>query len=49
MRRVLEEIGPVYMIDVMCDAGVDRFYERLGFLRVSGAVRRNYGWRTAGG
>ncbi len=39
----------MYMIDVMCDAGVGRFYERLGFLRVSGAVRRNYGWRTAGG
>ncbi len=48
VRRVREEIGPVYMIDVMCDAGVGCFYERLGFLRVNGAVRRNYGWRTAG-
>lgn len=42
----LELIGPLYMVDVMCDEGVMPFYEQLGFQRSGGAVRRNYRWNS---
>lgn len=44
VRRLLDEIGPLYMIDVMCDSEVLAFYERLGFRAARGALVRNYGW-----
>lgn len=46
VRRVLMEIGSLYMVDVMCDADVFGFYERLGFHPSTGGVLRNYDWRT---
>lgn len=47
VKRLMRTIGPVYMIDVMCDADVLPFYRRLGFRPAGGAVVRNYDWRTA--
>lgn len=47
LRRLLEEIGPLYMVDIMCGADVLPFYERLGFQPTRGAVLRNYGWRES--
>ena len=44
---LLEEIGEIYMVDVICDDDVLPFYEALGFQRAGGAVRRNYRWRSA--
>lgn len=46
IRRLLDLAGPLYMVDVMCDADVVPFYERLGFHPAAGAVIRNYGWRS---
>ncbi|MGQ0433683.1 MAG: GNAT family N-acetyltransferase [Microthrixaceae bacterium] len=46
VRRLLTEIGRLYMIDVMCDADVVPFYERLGFQQASGGVLRHYDRRT---
>jgi ribosomal protein S18 acetylase RimI-like enzyme len=43
-RRLLHEIGPMYMVDVMCDADMLPFYERLGFRASTGGVIRNYTW-----
>jgi len=48
VRRVLDKVGPRYMVDVMCDADVFAFYERLGFHPSTGGVLRNYDWRTRG-
>lgn len=45
IRRLLTEIGGLYMVDVMCDADVMPFYEQLGFRSSTGGVLRNYGWR----
>jgi ribosomal protein S18 acetylase RimI-like enzyme len=47
VRRLLVLIGPLYMVDVMCDTEVIPFYERLGFSRGEGVVRRNYTWRSS--
>ncbi len=46
VRRLLELIGRMYMVDVMCDAEITPFYERLGFQSAGGAVIRNYNWRA---
>lgn len=43
VRRLLAGIGPVYMIDVMCEPAVIPFYERLGFTPSTGGVIRNFG------
>ncbi|HUQ40769.1 MAG TPA: GNAT family N-acetyltransferase [Acidimicrobiales bacterium] len=41
VRRLLGDIGPLYMIDVMCDPAIVPFYEHLGFSAATGAVMRN--------
>lgn len=46
IQRLLAEVGPLYMIDVMCDPETMPFYERLGFSSGTGAVVRNYFWRA---
>ncbi|GAC1533515.1 MAG: hypothetical protein NVS3B1_27850 [Marmoricola sp.] len=43
MRRLLASLQDLYMVDVMCDADVFRFYERLGFVGAIGGSMRNYG------
>jgi ribosomal protein S18 acetylase RimI-like enzyme len=42
VRRLLAELADLYMIDVMCDADVLPFYERLGFTAAGGGIIRNY-------
>ena len=46
VRRLLDSLAGLYMVDVMCDPGILPFYERLGFVAASGAIRRNYDWRN---
>ena len=48
IRRLLAEIGPLYMVDVMCDDDVFPFYEALGFVQAGGGVIRNRAWRSEG-
>ena len=48
IRRLLATIGPLYMVDAMCDPALLPLYERLGFSRRSGAGMRNYDWRSEG-
>ncbi len=47
VRRLLADIGALYMVDVMCDAEVFPFYERLGFIPASGGVIRNHAWSAS--
>jgi predicted N-acetyltransferase YhbS len=46
VRRLMEALLGLYMVDVMCDPEIQPFYERLGFIAATGAIRRNYEWRT---
>jgi predicted N-acetyltransferase YhbS len=41
VRRVLAHFDRAYMIDVVCDADVAPFYERLGMARLTGMAYRN--------
>jgi GNAT superfamily N-acetyltransferase len=47
VRMLLDAVGHLYMVDVMCDDDVLPFYEAVGFQRGGGVVRRNYAWRSA--
>src|SRR5438067_2315325 len=41
VRRLLAEIGNLYMVDLVCDDALRPFYERLGFQALTGmALRR---------
>jgi ribosomal protein S18 acetylase RimI-like enzyme len=42
VRRMLKRLENYYAIDLMCDANLQPFYERLGLRRSTGMVRRNY-------
>jgi hypothetical protein len=39
---MLEELRHLYMIDLLCDATLQPFYEKLGMQRVPGMCLRNY-------
>ena len=42
VRRMLDSLRHLYMIDLICDPDVQPFYERLGLRRYSGMIYRNY-------
>ena len=41
MRRMLIRLRDLHMIDLICDDGVNPFYERLGMTAATGMVMRN--------
>jgi ribosomal protein S18 acetylase RimI-like enzyme len=45
VRRMLEQLSGLYMIDVLCDEDVLPFYEKQGMSRATGAIFRNYDWQ----
>jgi len=42
MNQMMDEIGDLYMVDLVCDANLSRFYAELGFATTTGMSRRNY-------
>lgn len=42
MNQIMSEIGDIYMIDLVCDANLSRFYAELGFAATTGMSRRDY-------
>src|SRR5262245_818696 len=42
VRRMIEKLRYLYMIDLVCDPPLQSFYERLGMKAVVGMVVRNY-------
>lgn len=42
VRRMLEELAPIYAVDLLCDAALIPFYERLGLKTVPGMALRNF-------
>lgn len=43
VRRALAELGPRYMVDLVCDEDRVPFYERLGFRPYRAMIRRDRG------
>ena len=42
MSQIMDEIGDIYMVDLVCDANLSRFYAELGFATTTGMSRRDY-------
>lgn len=42
VRRMLDKLSHLYMIDLLCDEDVRPFYERLGMRTATGMLIRNY-------
>jgi hypothetical protein len=42
MRRMLGRLRDYYMIDLVCDPDVQRFYDRFGLMPAVGMMRRNF-------
>jgi ribosomal protein S18 acetylase RimI-like enzyme len=42
VRRMLERLRDIYMIDLICDADVQPFYARLSMQPYTGMILRNY-------
>lgn len=42
VRRMLDTLHALYMIDLICDADVQPFYARLGMRPYTGMIYRNY-------
>ena len=42
MRRMLETLSDIYMVDLLCDVELQSYYERLGMRRATGMLVRNY-------
>lgn len=42
INQMMEEIGQIYMVDLVCDANLSRFYAELGFATATGMSRRDY-------
>ena len=42
MRRILEQLDGLYMVDVLCDAELQAYYARFGMQRAVGMCIRRY-------
>jgi ribosomal protein S18 acetylase RimI-like enzyme len=49
MRRMLEKLGDLYMVDLMCDPDLQPFYARLGLQPSTGMIGRNYARQSGDG
>lgn len=43
VRQMLEQLTHLYMVDLVCDANLQPFYEKLGLWRYTAMIWRNYG------
>lgn len=46
INQLMDEIGDLYMVDLVCDANLSRFYAELGFATTTGMSRRNYAMQS---
>ena len=42
VRRMMDALGDLYMVDLLCDANLQPFYERLGMRPATGMMVRRY-------
>jgi ribosomal protein S18 acetylase RimI-like enzyme len=42
LKKILELLSDMYMIDLMCDENLQGYYEKLGMHRSHGMILRNY-------
>lgn len=46
VRRMLDELKEIYMIDLSCDVDLQPFYEKLGMIKSQGMMYRNFKYQS---
>jgi len=46
VRRILDRLDGLYMVDLLCDKQLIPFYERLGMHGATGAMLRNHEYQA---
>jgi len=46
INQMMSQIGDIYMVDLVCDANLSRFYAELGFAPTTGMSRRDYAMQS---
>jgi len=46
MKRMLETLKPMYMIDLLCDQELESFYKKFGMKKTTGMMLRNFNNQT---
>lgn len=42
VKRMLNELGEIYMIDLLCDENLQTYYEKFGMFKSTGMIARNF-------
>jgi len=48
VRRMMNRLGKMYMVDLLCDPSVQPFYQRLGMTKATGMMLRNRARQSGG-
>ena len=46
INQMMSQIGDLYIVDLVCDANLSRFYAELGFAATTGMSRRDYAMQS---
>jgi hypothetical protein len=46
VERMLQELTDIYMVDLICDENLQRYYERFGLHRAHGMITRNFSFQA---
>ncbi|WP_274365747.1 GNAT family N-acetyltransferase [Paenibacillus thermotolerans] len=42
VKRLLQQLSDIYMVDLICDENLQEYYERLGLKKANGMIIRNF-------
>jgi GNAT superfamily N-acetyltransferase len=46
VKRMLQELSDIYMVDLICDENLQRFYEQFGLQKAKGMITRNFYYQS---
>lgn len=46
VKRILEELSDIYMVDLICDENLQGYYEKFGLIKAKGMVTRNFAYQS---
>jgi ribosomal protein S18 acetylase RimI-like enzyme len=46
VKRMLQELSDIYMVDLICDENLQGFYEQFGLQKAKGMITRNFSFQS---
>lgn len=46
VEHILQELSDIYMVDLICDESLQRYYEQFGLHRAHGMITRNFSFQA---